>query len=287
MTNKGGTFHMRKARRNRAIAATLAAGALAAVAAVAVPAASSAAGSNPGLMTPGTLVVGMTLQFKPEMYLNGNKPAGYDVDILHLLAKQLGVKLQIDNLSFTGLIPGLQAKKFDMVSVGLSPTPAREQVISFTNDYVPYAQVLAVPAADASKITSTSQLNKPGDVITALLSSTAQQEAQMLFPKAKIDALADQESDFNLVATGRANAIVVEDYLLAQYQAVNPGKLAKVKLPPLDVQYGAYGVQKGNTPLISYLNKFLCTEQDNGTLAKLYKKDFNVPTFPGLPPCKP
>ena len=40
--------------------------------------------------------------------LNG-KPAGYDVDLLNKLAAKLGVKLQIDNLDFNGLIPGLLA----------------------------------------------------------------------------------------------------------------------------------------------------------------------------------
>ena len=78
-----------------------------------------------GLMDPSTLVVGMDLQFKPQMYLQNGKPAGYDVVLLNMLAKQLGVKLKIENLDFNGLIPGLQSKKFDMVSVGLSPTPER------------------------------------------------------------------------------------------------------------------------------------------------------------------
>ena len=60
-------------RRDRGLAAT---------------ASSSRGGSiaPPGLMSPGTLTVGMTLQFKPEMYLKNGKPAGYDVDLLHMLA---------------------------------------------------------------------------------------------------------------------------------------------------------------------------------------------------------
>lgn len=247
--------------------------------------AASAATSNPGLMTPGTLVVGMNLQFKPEMYLKGSTPAGYDVDLLHKLAAAWGVKLKIDNLAFTGLIPGLQTKKFDMVSVGLSNTPARAKVVSFTKAYVPYAQIVGVPAKDVGSVTSLASLNKPGDVITALLGSTDQTEAQMVFPKAKVTALADQNSDFSLVATGRANAIVVEDYLLAQYQKANPGKLAEAKLKPLDVQYGSYAVQHGNTKLISALNTFLCTSKKNGTLASLYEKDFGVKAFPGVPAC--
>ncbi len=49
----------------------------------------------------------MTLQFKPEMYLDNGKPAGYDVELLKALAKAMGVKLKIKNLDFNGLIPGL------------------------------------------------------------------------------------------------------------------------------------------------------------------------------------
>ena len=279
-----------KRRRNRAAASVALAAALA-VAAVGASASSSAASSassaaaNPGLMTPGTLVVGMNLQFKPEMYLKGNTPAGYDVDLVKKLAKALGVKLKIDNLAFTGLIPGLQAKKFDLVSVGLTNTPARAGVVAFTNPYVPYAQVLAVPTKDAAGVTSTSALNKSGKVITALLGSTAQAEAKSVFPNATVTALADQNSDFQLVATGRANGIVVEDYLLAQFQSANPGKIAKAHIKPLDVQYGSWAVQHGNTKLVKALNSFLCTAQKNGTLAKIYEKDFGVPSFPGLPAC--
>lgn len=240
----------------------------------------------PGLMTNGQLVVGMSLQFKPEMYLKGNTPAGYDVDLLHKLAAYAHVKLVIKNLGFNGLIPGLQTKKFDMVSVGLSPTPARKKVVTFSNAYVPYALIVGIPKADANKITKLSQLNTPNSTITALLGSTDNQLAKSVFPKAKINALADQNSDFSLVATGRANAIVVEDYLLAAYNKANPGKLVQAKIKPLNVQYGSWAVQHGNTALAKYLNKFLCTQEKNGTLARLYKKDMGVKTFPGVPACK-
>jgi ABC-type amino acid transport substrate-binding protein len=274
-------------RRVTAVAGVTVAGGLAAVA-LAVSASSSVASTPagpPGLMNNGTLVVGMNLQFKPEMYLKNGKPAGYDVDLLNKLAAYAHVKLKIDNLAFTGLIPGLQTKKFDLVSVGLSDTKAREQVVSFTKPYVPYALVVGVPAADANSTTIAS-LNQPGKVITALLGSTDQQLAKQVFPKATINALADQNSDFSLVATGRANAIVVEQYLLGQYDAANPGKLAEAKLKPLQVQYGSYAVQHGNTALIKYLNTFLCTEDKNGTLQSLYEKDFAAPSFPGVPACK-
>ena len=85
-------------------------GLVTAVAAVAVASAlaTSKVGNPYNLKDPSTLVVGMNLQYKPEMYLDAKgKPAGYDVVLLKALAAKMKVKLKIQNLDFNGLIPGL------------------------------------------------------------------------------------------------------------------------------------------------------------------------------------
>jgi ABC-type amino acid transport substrate-binding protein len=251
---------------------------------------STAAASGPatGLkpINGGKLTVGMNLQFKPEMYLDNGQPAGYDVDLLKKLVPDLGVALNIQNLDFNGLIPGLQAKKFDMVSVGLSATPERKKVVDFTRAYVPYALVLGVPTKDASSVTSVDAVNASGKTITALQGSTGEQLAKKLFPKAKVQGFPDQNAAFLEVATGRADAIVVEDYLLAQFQASNAGKLDKAAIAkPLDVQYGSWAVPKGNDAFVKYLDTWLCKAQQDGTLEELYKKDFSVNEFPPMPAC--
>jgi ABC-type amino acid transport substrate-binding protein len=249
-------------------------------------ASSSSAPAATGLMKAGVLTVGMNLQFKPEMYLDNGKPAGYDVDLLKALAKSMKLKLNIQNLDFNGLIPGLQANKFDMVSVGLSPTAARKKVVGFSRAYVPYAQVLGVPAKQATSITATSQLDVKGKTVTALQGSTDQQLAQQVFKNATITGFPDQNAAFLQVATGRANGVVAEDYLLAQYSKSNPGQLAQAKLAkPLNVQYGSWATPQSSTAFISYLNKWLCQEQTSGKLAKLYEKDFGTKAMPKMPAC--
>jgi ABC-type amino acid transport substrate-binding protein len=249
-------------------------------------ASSGAASTGLKPINSGKLTVGMNLQFKPEMYLDNGQPAGYDVDLLNKLVPDLGVSLNIQNLDFNGLIPGLQAKKFDMVSVGLSATPERKQVVDFTRPYVPYALVLGVPTKDASSVTSVDQMNQSGKTVTALQGSTGEQLAKKLFPKAKVKGFPDQNAAFLEVATGRADAIVVEDYLLAQFQASNAGKLDKAAIEkPLDVQYGSWAVPKGNEDFIKYLDGWLCKAQNDGTLERLYKKDFSVDEFPPMPAC--
>ena len=237
-------------------------------------------------LSAGQLTVGMNLQFKPEMYLDNGEPAGYDVDLLNELAPDLGAKLNIQNLDFNGLIPGLQSKKFDMVSVGLTPTEERKQVVDFTRAYVPYALVLGVPAKDAAATTSADALNVKGKTITALQGSSGEQLAKKLFPDAKVQGFPDQNAAFLEVATGRADGIVVEDYLLAQFQASNAGKLDKAAIDkPLDVQYGSWAVPKGNEDFVKYLDGWLCKAQTDGTLEHLYKKAFSVDEFPPMPAC--
>jgi ABC-type amino acid transport substrate-binding protein len=261
---------------------------LTAVAALALTAcgssSSGASAGGLGVMNAGTLTVGMNLQFKPEMYLDGaGKPAGYDVDLLNKLATELGVKLDIQNLDFNGLIPGLQSKKFDMVSVGLTATDARKQVIDFSRGYVPYTSVLAVGQNDNSPAT-VETYNSSGKIITALQGSSGEQLAKSTFPAASVKSFSEQNAALLEVATGRANGSVLEDYILAQYQKANPNQVKKAALPkPLDLSYGSWAVQKGNSTLQQKLDAFLCKAQTDGSLAQLYNKDFGVTDFPAMP----
>ena len=243
---------------------------------------SAGAGGGTGLMKAGTLTVGMNLQFKPEMYLDGGKPAGYDVDLLNKLATSMGVKLNIVNLDFNGLIPGLQSKKFDLVSVGLSDTPEREKVIDFSRGYVPYSSVLAVKSGYSGAAT-VDAFNTKSTKITALQGSTAEDLAKTSFPDATVSGLSDQNATLLEVQTGRAQGAVLEDYILAQYIKANPNTVEEAKLPkPLSLSYGSWAVQKGNTALKSTLDSFLCKSQTDGTLADLYKTNFEA-TLPDMP----
>ena len=256
------------------------------IAAVASTATAKPSANAPKLNKPGTLTVGMTLQFKPQMYLNAaGKPAGYDVILLKALAKQMGVKLDIKNLDFNGLIPGLVAKKFDMVSVGLSATPERRKSISFSRPYVPYAQILAAAKSDTTPATIEAW-NSSGKTITSLQGSTAEALVKKTFPNATSSSFPDQNAAFLEVSTGRADGIVVENYLLAQFNKSNNNALKEVPFPkPLHVEYGSYAVQKGNLSLVQYLSKYICSIQKSGAMGKAYQATIGAP-LPQMPPCK-
>src|SRR5262249_54444269 len=183
-----------------------------------------------------------------------------------------------------GLISGLQAKKFDMVSVGLSPTPDRKKAVSFSRAYVPYALILAVAKGDTTPAT-VAAWNSSDKTITARQGSTDEDLVKKTFPKAKLATFPDDNTALLQVATGRADATVVENYILAEFSKSSPGKLKQAAFKkPLDLQYGSYATQKGNTALVGFLNKWVCKIQKNGTMAAIYKKTEGT-ALPPMPGC--
>jgi ABC-type amino acid transport substrate-binding protein len=108
---------------------------------------------------------------------------------------------------------------------------------------------------------------------------------QKTFPSATSHSFPDQNSAFLEVSSGRANGIVVENYLLAQFNKSNGNALKEVAFPaPLHVEYGSYGVQKGNSKLAGDLSAFICKEQKSGQLAKIYQSTIGAP-LPTMPAC--
>ncbi len=223
----------------------------------------------------GEFRVGMTLQFEPEMYLDDDgQPAGYDVELLNLLATDLGVELTIENQEFDALIPGLLAGQWDMISVGLVPRPPRLLQMYFTDAYVPYEQVL-VAAADSDREPTIEAYNAEDTTITALQGSTAAEQVTTQFPNATLAEFPQQDAAFLEVSSGRADAIVVESYLAERFIQANPDQLAVVALDsPLQIEFGSYAIPLGDDKFLTYLNSWLQYYKNNGTLDRIYDEVF-------------
>lgn len=227
----------------------------------------------------GSLVVGMTLQFEPQMYVDeGGEPAGYDVELVTLLAEDLGVELDIRDQEFDSLIPGMLAGEFDLISVGLVNRPERAEQLWFSRPYVPYRQVVVVN--DEAGIASVEDLNSADVTMTALVGSTAANLITTTFPDATLTEL-EQAPAFLEVASGRAQAIVVEEYLALPFVDENEGTSILNPDEPFSQEYGRWAVPVGDTVWLQYIDNWLDYYTANGTLDGLYE-DIIGPTQ-GLP----
>ncbi|MGE0093751.1 MAG: ABC transporter substrate-binding protein [Alphaproteobacteria bacterium] len=92
----------------------------------------------------GEIRIGSQANFPPvEFYKEGTKDIeGFSRDLLMEVAKRLGVKARYVEGEYTGLIPGIQAGRWDMSSGGMTDQPEREKVVDFVNYFASGGSIL-------------------------------------------------------------------------------------------------------------------------------------------------
>lgn len=87
-----------------------------------------------------TLKVGSDLTFPPYEYLDGDIPAGFDIELMNAIAQQAGTTAEYFDTRFTNLMPGLDGKKYDAVISALYVNAERlkkyDMIPYFTTDEV-------------------------------------------------------------------------------------------------------------------------------------------------------
>ncbi|MEJ0017858.1 MAG: transporter substrate-binding domain-containing protein [Acetobacteraceae bacterium] len=73
----------------------------------------------------GTLIVGMEVAYVPYEFFKDGKIIGYDPDIIEYMVGKLGVKAQLVDTAWNGIIPALYAKKFDVIISAMTITKER------------------------------------------------------------------------------------------------------------------------------------------------------------------
>lgn len=238
-----------------------------------------ASGSTTSLLstiqTRGQLNVTTSLLYPPEFYKDSSgKAVGYDIDVLNLVAKDLNVKLNvIDVPDNAANIANVLSGRADMVSAGLVNTPKRALVMNFTKGYVPYTQILMVTVSGG--INSVADLNKAGKKITALTASTAFFRAQLLFPKATVTPLAQDEALLS-VATGKADACLVEDYLANPFIKQHSNVKLMNNGIGVATEFGCWGVLAGDYLWWRWLDNWVSYNIDNAQLPGMYTNTFNL-----------
>src|SRR5437660_12441973 len=92
-----------------------------------------ASNNGPDLITPGVLTVGSDTTYPPQEYIDTTtrQAAGFDVDLITDIGKQMGLQTKVVTTSFDTIINSLAAKRFDVVISAMSITPERQKKVDF------------------------------------------------------------------------------------------------------------------------------------------------------------
>lgn len=216
------------------------------------------------------LKVGTEATFPPFEFVDEKTKAvvGFDIDLANAIAKELGMKVEIVNMDFGGLIGALNAKQIDMIASGMSITPERQQSVNFSEPYYDASQSIAVKE-DNNAINGLDDLK--GKTITVQLGTTGADAAREI-QGATVKDFNKVNEAFLEVKNGRADAVIIDTPVAKNYVKA----LGGLKIVGEPFSNDAYGLafRKDDTELLNKVNAALKKLQDNGEYQKLLQKWF-------------
>lgn len=252
----------------------------AALAAVALSVSSASADLVKEIQERGVLKVGMAESPPWQSPDPGSgEYEGFNVDLAKRVADIMGVKLEIVPATWATLIPGLEAKQFDVVFANLFATPQRALVVNFTDPYSTYGFHIVVNA-DA-KVQSMADLNSPEVTFVGMSGTVEESYPKELFPEANVKGIAtgDVATWIGEVASGQADAAFLDPGTFRLLKAKNPDLEKKLRVlndennlvKPVGL---AYALRPDELHMLQFLNTFIADIVRNGEHITLRDKWF-------------
>ena len=231
------------------------------------------------IMKSGTIKIAVPQDFPPFGSVGKDlQPEGYDVDVARLLAKELGVKIEIVPVTSANRIPYLQTKKANLIISSLGKNPEREKTIDFTAAYAPFFSGVFAPAGIA--VTKADDL--AGKTIGVTRGALEDLELTKIAPAAAtIKRFEDNNTTMSAFLSGQVQLIATGNVVAAAILAKNPPNKPEKKFIIKDSPC-YIGLNKGEARLQAKINALIAAKKKSGELDALSKKWFGQP-LPELP----
>ena len=230
------------------------------------------------------LKVAIDPTYEPFTYKTADgKPTGFDVDIATALCEQIKRKCVFVEQIWDSMIPGLQAKKYDVIISSLSVTDDRLKVIDFSDKY--YNTPSRVVVKKDMKFDGPASLK--GKKIGVLKGSTQEKYALGELKTVGVQVIPYEAQDqvYLDIKAGRLDGTVADFVeVTGGFLSKPEGKDYTLVGPELYTQkyfgIGAgIGLRKGQDELKKELNTAIKTIRTNGTYKKINDKYFKFDVF--------
>jgi polar amino acid transport system substrate-binding protein len=234
--------------------------------------ASASAAGGVQLVNPGKLTTCTNLPYPPFQAKDASgKVVGFDVDMIDLVAKKLGVTQEIVDIDFDAIKGGaaLSAGKCDVAAAGMTITDERKAHLDFSDPY--FDEVLGLVTKKGSGVATLEDAKSKNMSVGVQAGTTS-----LDLTKGKgIVAKEFKDSGKELLAlqSGQVD-MVVQDLPVVVDWMKKPNVSSAFELSgqvPTHAQYG-FAVKKGNSALLKAINESLSGAIKDGTWTKEYQQ---------------
>lgn len=242
---------------------------------------SSLLGLNSLAALPQTISFATEAAYPPFESINAKgEMKGFDIDLANALCKQMNVTCTFSNQPWDSLIPSLMLGKFDALIGAMNITEPRKQQVDFTQPY--YASTGSFVSMSVSPV-EISAAGLKDKVVGVQGGSTFEQYMHGEYPDVKVKPYANLQDAFLDMVVGRVDTVLGDSPTVMNWLKKNDAQTHKFTIigqPIINPKYFGTGygiaVKKGNTELLSALNKALDAIKQNGTYEQLVQQYFFV-----------
>jgi arginine/ornithine transport system substrate-binding protein len=233
-----------------------------------------------------TIRIGVDATYKPFTYKTADGQfTGFDVDIARALCAQMKAKCSFVESNWDGIIPGLQARKFDAIISSMSITDDRRKVVAFSDKY--YTTPGRVVAPKGSDLTSPDKFK--GKRVGVLRASIQETYAKQVLAPAGAEVVSyDTEDQVYLdLKSKRLDAMVSDQAQASEGFLKTPDGQGFTFVGPelRDPKIFGYGagiaVRQSDVDLRDKFNEALRAIRANGTYKKINDKYFDFDVYGG------
>jgi polar amino acid transport system substrate-binding protein len=217
----------------------------------------------------GKLIVGVSDTTPPFSFKKPGETVvtGYDLDIVHAVAKRLGVAVETVSLSSAERIPMLNEGKIDFAATSMTRTAERLKEIDFS--YIYFVTPHAVIVKKSSGITSVHQL--AGKKASSASTSTAGPNLKEAEPKVELVYVRDYAQAFDLLKQDKVDAFPTDESVLRAIvqQDGHPDDYLFVSDFTKSRNVG-FALKKGEPRFKEAIDKALLDVEASGDAVKIY-----------------
>lgn len=207
----------------------------------------------------GVITLGTEATYPPYEYLDDNANfAGCDIWLANKIADALGVKLEIIDMSFDGIIPAVQSGQVDIGIAAFTKTPERAEVIDFSAVYEVSAQLLIVKAGNADVFATKDSM--AGKQVGAQLGTVQSQLIESALPQSTLFELPTYPELALETINGNIVGFVVDNEVGQSMVASSDGAL-EISAFEFTAEEASFGkaavIAKGNEDFVAAVNEVI------------------------------
>jgi polar amino acid transport system substrate-binding protein len=228
------------------------------------------AAATASLIAPGSLTVCTHLPYAPfQSNDDSGKAVGFDIDMMDLVAEQLGVTQAIVDTPFEGIKSGqdMSTGKCDIAAAGMTITEERSKVILFSEPYFDATQALLVRSAD--EVSSLEDLR--GKRLGAQAATTGLDYANANKDQYgyEIVEYTDLAAEQQALTTNQIDAAINDLPVWSEFIKGSGGTAKIAAQFDTGEQYG-FGMKLGNDALKAVVDSTIAAAKADGTYDELY-----------------